>query len=86
MSLLFVLLLVASALAVAFVLAPLFRDEHEPFDRQRPGTRSLHGPDADERRHRSTSVLDPHQDRCSNCGTAIEGEYRFCGECLQKRQ
>lgn len=64
--------------ALAFVLAPLVRNEAdiEPIRRPRPGTRHLHGLDGVD-----VDLPDAGDRRCHHCGAAVEEAYTYCGEC-----
>lgn len=86
--LLVVALLLSAALLLAFVLAPLFRDEEdfESFDRPRPGTRTLHGPRPEQTQQVDWRLPERGETYCSNCGAIIETEYNYCGECLSRVQ
>lgn len=69
---------VGVVLALAFVLAPLVRNETDlkPLRRPRPGTRHLHGLASVD-----IDIIDPDQRTCPHCGASVRSGFDFCGEC-----
>jgi hypothetical protein len=74
------LMALGAVLVAAFVLAPLFRREEDlkSIRRQRPGTRHLHGLESVD-----VEVPDVEQRHCLHCGSPVDEEYVFCGECCK---
>lgn len=83
-----VLIAVGFLLAIAFVFAPMVRDEKrvKPFRRPRSGTRHLHGPDDMKAAHESADTGPDSWDdavcTCPHCGSEVEEWVSYCGECL----
>jgi hypothetical protein len=70
------------SLALLFIVAPLLRseDELESFDQPRPGMRNLNAA-TDENGSHQVETEDGLMIRCPNCGTVVDGDYKYCGDC-----